>query len=261
MSSYVGRHAALYDTFYSDKPYDNEAAFVHHCLTRFGLKDTKRLLEVACGTGSHAFALERYGYQITATDYSEDMIEVARSKAVEKKSTVTFSQADMTNLDNVEGTFDAAISLFDSIGYVQTNERLTQTFNQVRQRLNPGGVFVFEFWHAAAMIPHHDALRIRRWTTEEGTLLRVSKTSLNVARQISEVHYTIYELSKDGTYKCFEETQSNRYFLLQEMSYIITSCGFEPVTWFAGFTESELINEETWHIVAVARTSSTQKRI
>ena len=69
MSSYAGRHAELYDLFYADKPYAEEAAFVHRCLKKFGASSTREVLELACGTGRHAFELEKHGYRITAIDH------------------------------------------------------------------------------------------------------------------------------------------------------------------------------------------------
>ena len=78
MSSYSFRYAELYDLFYADKPYEAEAAFVDKCLREYSIGPTASLLELACGTGTHAFQLEMRGYQIVATDYSKDMIERAR---------------------------------------------------------------------------------------------------------------------------------------------------------------------------------------
>jgi len=43
--------------------------------------------------------------------------------------------------------------------------------------------------------------------------------------------------------------------LVQEMAAWLTATGFAPLKWFAGFTDSETISDETWHIVAVARRS------
>src|SRR5688500_12805755 len=121
MSSYPGRHAELYDLLYADKPYAEEAMVVHRCLQEFNIGATNRLLELACGTGSHAFELEKFGYQIVATDYSEDMLRIAQNKARKRSSTVDFRVQDMTNISIPETDFDAVVCLFDSIGYVVTN--------------------------------------------------------------------------------------------------------------------------------------------
>lgn len=253
MSSYIGRHAELYDVFYADKPYTDEAAFVHSCLQHYSIGATHRLLELACGTGSHALTLEKFGYNIVATDYSNDMLAYARRKATQALSTVDFRWQDMRSLDLPNHPFDAVICLFDSIGYVVTNEALVQVLQGVHRYLRPNGLFVFEFWHAGAMLRFYEPVRVRRWLTPDGLVLRISETTLECARQLSQVAYTIYELHNDGTYSSFQETQVNRYFLVQEMAGWLSSYGFTPLKWFAGFTPNETITGETWHIVAVAR--------
>ena len=253
MSSYLGRHAELYDLFYADKRYAEEALFVHHCLQRYSSAPSNRLLELACGTGSHAFELEKFGYQIVATDCSEDMLAIARSKARRVDSTVDFCAQDMTALSVSDGPFDAVACLFDSIGFVGTNERISLVLQNVYRHLRPEGLFVFEFWHAAAMLRSYDPIRVRRWHTDRGEVIRISETRLSCAEQLSHVTYSVHELNNDGTHMTVKETQTNRYFLVQEMSHWLTSSGFMPVKWFAGFSPEENIDEETWHIVAVAR--------
>jgi SAM-dependent methyltransferase len=166
----------------------------------------------------------------------------------------------MRRLGDCESTrgekFDAAYALFDSIGYVQTNEAIGEVLRGVRDVLRPGGLFVFEFWHAAAMLRDFDPLRVRRWSTDEGEVVRISRTTLDVPKQLSHVAYEIFELRCDGTFDRIEETQTNRYFLVQEMAALVAAAGLESVGWFAGFSRDAPIDETTWHVVAVARRAS-----
>ena len=256
MTSYSGRHAELYDLFYDEKPYQAEASFVAECLAEYSVGPTTRLLEIACGTGTHALELEQRGYQIVATDYSKDMLERAQQKATAANSGVDFQLQDMTQLEVSGAPFDAAYCLFDAIGYVATNEALENVFRGVHRHLRPDGLFVFEFWHAAAMLRHYDPVRVRRFPQNDSLIVRLSETTLDYANQLSSVCYSIFELKNDGTYSTLTETQTNRYFLLQEMAAWLTTTGFAPVKWFAGFTKSEIISDETWHIIAVARRKS-----
>jgi SAM-dependent methyltransferase len=257
MSSYIGRHAELYDVFYADKPYEDEAMFVHGLIQQHGLHDGKNILELACGTGSHAFVLERLGYGIQAIDYSADMITVAQQKARQRQSQVDFRVADMTALEDPQEPFDAVICLFDAIGYVQTNERIACVIEGARRQLRDNGLFIFEFWHAAAMLRAYDPVRIRHWRAGDKDLMRTSQTKLDCAKQLSHVTYDIYEFGSDGACRKINETQTNRYFLVQEMAHWLTCGGFAPLKWFAGFKPDEAINEDTWHIVAVARRSES----
>jgi SAM-dependent methyltransferase len=253
LTSYSGRHAELYDLFYADKPYEAEAAFIDRCLREYSVGPTNSLLELACGTGTHALLLGKQGYKVVAIDYSKDMLERAKQKGAEASSQVDFRLQDMTQLEVSGGPFDAVYSLFDSIGYVATNESLNKIFRGVHKHLRPDGLFIFEFWHAGAMLRHYDPVRVRRWETDDSLILRLSETTLDYVNQLSHVSYSIYELKRDGTYSSLTETQVNRYFLVQDMAAWLTANGFVPVKWFAGFNSDETISDETWHIVAVAR--------
>lgn len=256
MTSYAGRHAKLYDVFYAEKPYKEEAAFVHSCIQDYSIGTTNTILELACGTGSHAFALESLGYKITACDYSADMLACAMEKARRRNSSVDFRLQDMREWENAGGPYDAMICLFDSIGYVATNSGLLKVFQGVFQNLRPKGLFIFEFWHAAAMIKGYSPLRVRKWDVPEGEILRISETELDVVYQLAKVNYSVYELRKDSTYSRFRESQVNRYFLVQEMESWLSRCNFEAVKWFSGYSSNETIDDQTWHVVAVARSQS-----
>ena len=253
MSSYAGRHAELYDLFYADKPYAEEAAFVHHRLGQFGLFPAREILELACGTGRHAFELEKYGYRITATDYSADMLHVARARAAQTRSKVVFTPGDMRALQVPATEYDAVICLFDSIGYLKTNKALAEALAGIRRSLRPSGLFIFEFWHAAAMLSQYSPVRVRRWNTSNGEVIRISETALDPKNNLANVDYTIYELKKDGTYSTVRETHTNRFFSIEEMRALVSAANFEVVKFFAGFREEESIGDETWHVVAVVR--------
>lgn len=253
MSSYAGRHAELYDLFYGDKPYREEAVFVHDCLRKFGRSPTGEILELACGTGSHAFELEKLGYHITAADHSQDMLKVARRRAAKTDSKVLFISRDMRELQTLCKEYDAAVCLFDSIGYLRTNEALAQAFAGIHRCLRADGLFIFEFWNAPAMLSQYSPVRVRRWNVPQGEVIRISETTLDRENRLAGVDYTVIELKNDSTYSSFRETQINRYFLVEEMRAMISAADFEVLKNFAGFQESERIDDQTWHIVAVAR--------
>src|ERR1051326_3142735 len=122
MINYAGRYAELYDLFYADKAYAEESRFVAECMREFNSGPTRDILELACGTGRHAIEFERLGYNVTATDCSADMLEIARERARGKN--VHLVGADMEQLDLLKKNFDAAVCLFDSIGYLKTDQAI-----------------------------------------------------------------------------------------------------------------------------------------
>jgi SAM-dependent methyltransferase len=251
-SSYIGRHADLYDLFYAEKPYTDESAFVHQCIQEY-YPTGRRILELACGTGTHSLLLERYGYQIIATDYSMDMLSRARAKAQEIGSRIEFRQQDMRTLDVQERPFDVVLCLFDSLGYVATNENIFHVLSSVRDHLVLNGLFLFEFWHAGAMLSSYEPIRIRRFKTSAGEIERISETHIDYKQQLCRVSYTINEMNSNGTYQTLQEMQINRFFLVQEMDFFLRQARLIPLKWFAGFRNDEEINDTVWHIVTVAQ--------
>lgn len=258
MSSYEGRHAELYDVFYADKDYEGEATFVHDALARFADGPATRLLELACGTGRHALVLERLGHDVVGVDYSESMLRVARARAGGVGARASFRHGDLRALDVPGAPFDAAVCLFDAIGYVATNDALDASFRGVHRHVRPGGLFVFEFWHAATMLRAYDPVRIRRFRAGSSDIVRVSETKLDVERQLAAVTYTVFEQEAGGGYASFQETQTNRYFLVQEVARWLETAGFTPLAWYDGFSMGR-VTAETWHVVAVARVGTTAR--
>jgi hypothetical protein len=103
------------------------------------------------------------------------------------------------------------------------------------------------------MLRHYEPLRVRRWPVPNGEILRLSETVIDPLHQVGRVSYSIYELQADGQYSRLHETQENRFFLVQEMAGWVEQCGLTPVRWLAGFSETEPITPDTWHILAVVR--------
>ena len=130
-----------YDRIYWWKDYDQEVDFLVEAFRRCGIRG-RRVLEVACGTGSHTKLLVERGYEVTGVDISEDMLRLARSKL---KGRARFLRGDMRDLDAVvDGEYDAAVCLFSSISYNLTMPDLRRTIQGLYDHLAEPGVVVFD---------------------------------------------------------------------------------------------------------------------
>lgn len=65
----------------------------------------KKILDIACGTGSQAAVLVEAGHEVIGIDLSEDMLSIARRKVPE----ATFRQGDASALPFRDNSFDVAI--------------------------------------------------------------------------------------------------------------------------------------------------------
>jgi len=253
MSSYIGRHASLYDLFYAQKNYAEEAEFVHQCIKKYHKGKAVHLLEMACGTGKHSYHLWQKGYKIIATDYSEHMLECARENHKQWNTDVQFHHLDMRHPVIHGERPDVIVCLFDSIGYLQTNESILALLKFVKQQLKDNGLFITEYWNAGAFLRNYEASRTRQFKTPETEITRVSETEIDYLNQLAHVHYTITEQGIDGIEHAIKETQSNRYFLHQEMQLFFQQAGLTCLDSFAAYTNDTNITIDTWHTVAVVK--------
>lgn len=130
-----------YDRIYWWKDYNQEVDFLVKAFRKCGIRG-RRVLEVACGTGSHSQILVERGYEVTGIDISEDMLRIARSKV---KGNARFVRGDMRDLDAaVGGRYDAAICLFSAISYNLTVPDLKRTVQGLYDHLEEPGVVVFD---------------------------------------------------------------------------------------------------------------------
>lgn len=70
----------------------------------------KQILDVGTGPGFFAVGLTRRGYEMTAVDYTPDMLKQARKNAKELESQICFRQMDAQQLDFPDQSFDAIVT-------------------------------------------------------------------------------------------------------------------------------------------------------
>ncbi|MCP5106376.1 MAG: class I SAM-dependent methyltransferase, partial [bacterium] len=155
-----------YDRFYLDKDYASECDLVEAVFEKFATKP-RTLLDLGCGTGSHALLLAERGYRVTGVDRSPHMLETAREKAGEKNLEINFIQHDISALTqehpDLDTPVDAVISMFAVIGYLTGNAQLAETFANIRRFLTPGGVFIFDCWYGPAVVSQRPETRVHTY--------------------------------------------------------------------------------------------------
>lgn len=70
----------------------------------------RHVLDVGCGPGFFSVLLARLGYEVTAVDYTENMLTEARKNAAHYGVDIDFRRMDAQKLDFEDGIFDLVIS-------------------------------------------------------------------------------------------------------------------------------------------------------
>ena len=145
-----------------------------------------RYLDIACGNGLTSRRLASLGAQVTAFDFSANLIEKARARSIDDReaSRITYHVIDATNEQQLlslgEQSFDSALSnmaLFDMADI----ETLFQTLPKL---LKPNGTFVFSLTHPA--FNNASSMHVAEEMDLEGEIKTVY--SVKVSRYMTPYH-------------------------------------------------------------------------
>jgi len=133
--------------YYLQNPFtENTISEVDFLLSLFSLPKGAKILDVGCGPGRHAIELASRGYQVTAIDFSQKMLEEGGRLAAEREVEVDFVLADATEFVTSK-PHDMAICLcegaFNIVGH--SEDPLTHDIailKNVAKSLKPDAPFV-----------------------------------------------------------------------------------------------------------------------
>ena len=110
-----------------------------------GLAPGALVLDAACGIGVDAAALMRRGFDVTASDASEEMVAHARRRldSVGPARTVVSQWEDLPSHFK-PGTFDAVFCVGNSIAHATGAAEMIAAFEAFRLVLTPGGQLVLD---------------------------------------------------------------------------------------------------------------------
>ena len=119
-------------------------------ITREYLNTDSEVLEFGCGTGSTAISHAPYSGHILATDISSEMIEIARSRALENDvHNVTFERSSVDEFEAADESYDIVLGL----NLLHLLEDMDAAIEKIYRILRPGGVFVSSTACITEMMP------------------------------------------------------------------------------------------------------------
>ena len=204
---------------YAGAQRDSEAAGQALAAARLArCPDGGDLLDVACGFGRHAAPLAEAGYRVTGVDRSGSLLDEARRRAG-GRADLALVQADYRSLPLRDGSFDAALNLFSSLGYLG-DEADTQVLAEIRRVLRPEGRLVIETMHRDELVREFSE---RDWRLAgEGRLLLEQRT-FEAASGVAQVTQTLIEPSGRRESRSY----SVRVYAVTELLAMLARAGFE----------------------------------
>lgn len=143
-----------FDTPYYHQLYqhrdDSEAQeFISTLLFKLELFPGERVLDVACGKGRHSRVFHEKGMSVLGFDLSSKSIEQAR---IYENQSLEFHKHDMRIPYNDWGEFDAAVNLFTSFGYFNSEDEDVASLKNIADVLKPEGFFVQDYLNGESVL-------------------------------------------------------------------------------------------------------------
>lgn len=213
----------LLSKFYDDLLQDRDSLDLW---LNYLLKDNfSSCLELGSGSAVITGIIKDKGYNIVASDISDDMKEVAK-----KNFDGEYLKINMIDFD-IDRKFDLIFTIVDSINYLEEDE-LDSCFKSVYRHLNDGGRFIFDMHHKKRLDEFEEEY------IEEGYVNDVpyqwSIASDKIERMINQ-HFTFY--LQNGI---IQEHHTQYVFDIDLVRNKLTNIGFE-VEVIEDFVEDEKV--------------------
>lgn len=197
-------------------------------------ENTKRVLELACGTGALACEFARADFDVTALDLSEEMLMVASARAAREKVDVQFVQADMMDLSEV-GTYEAITCFSDSLCYMPDRQSVQQVFDTVYQALEEEGKFIFDV-HSIYQINQIFPDYSYHYQTEDFAFLWDSYLG---EKPNSIEHFLTFFVKDEETFLRFDELHQERTYSLENYYTMLENSNFSQIEIFGDFSDEK----------------------
>jgi len=133
--------ARFYDKLMGNNKYSGWKSLIADVAEKYGIPKGV-CLDVACGTGNISKLLVDLGFKVIGIDISDEMISVAKQKFPDEQ----FVCVDARNFDlgNQVKSITLAVSFYDSLNYLLSDDDMLQTFKSVNRNIPTGTIFLFD---------------------------------------------------------------------------------------------------------------------
>jgi SAM-dependent methyltransferase len=253
MTIFETGYADTYDIVYRDKDYAREVEAIGRLLERYKTGAIKSALDLGCGTGRHAILLARSGLDVVGIDQSDAMLEHARKLAQESNAanSPTFVRGDVRDFD-AGRTFDAALMMFNVLGYMTGNDDLLAALRSVRRHVRDGGLFVFDIWYGPAVAAHPPTDRIKEFKSPAGDMIRLATGKLYPQESRYDVSIRLITIDNNAVTSDTAESHPVRYFFPLEIDLALRQTRFRMAAIQQFPNVDEKPDMQTWPAVVVA---------
>ncbi len=192
-----------------------------------GCEAGAEIVDVPCGFGRHSIALARAGYRVTGVDRSRALLDEARRRASGERWP-KLTRADYRELPFAEHSFDGALNLFTSLGYLGDAEDV-KVLAAIRRVLRPGARLVLETMHRDRLVV---GWQDRTWHLMGAGRLLLEQRTFDPVTGVAQSTQTLI----DSTGERESRTFSVRTYAATELLAMIERAGYSDARPYGSFT-------------------------
>lgn len=205
----------------------------------------EKILDLAAGTGDYSIALGKLGYDVTAADLDEEMVEKIKGKSQLDKINIKSIKLDMKDIDKLDRNyFNLIFCIGNSLVHLQSINEIHKVIKKIYNALDVRGTVIIQ-------IINYD--RIFKYNVKELPLINRKKEGVEFVRK--------YELKDEkvlfktklivNNSKSYDNCIELYPLTTSQLVDVLKDCGFKNIELYGGFDESEY-SIDSFHTIAVA---------
>ncbi|NTV63832.1 MAG: class I SAM-dependent methyltransferase [Oscillochloris sp.] len=232
------RYAALYDGSGQVRFALLVAVYLRELLAHYHLTG-RRMLDLACGTGTLALSMADEGWHVVGLDQSPAMIRQAEAKAAGALlvGSAHFVVGDMRDAGSAlpGACVDLATCTYDSLNYLTNEADLLACFRSVAGVLAPGGLFIGDMNTRYFLEFEWGACAVR----EQDGFVQVEQSHFDPHTATSTLVLTGF-VGDDATgYERFDEVHVERAYPTELVESLLAQAGLTVEGRYDSFTTSQ----------------------
>lgn len=203
------------------------------------------ILDIAAGTGNYSLALAKGGYDVTAVDLDDEMVNSIIEKANIMDIDLKAIKMNMLDMDTLDGKYDGIICIGNSLVHLKDKEEIHKALKSMKSALKDGGTLILQ-------IVNYDRIIIN--DVKNLPTIDRPESGVKFIRDYDHVngviHFNTTLIVGDEEYK----NSIPLYPLKSEdMMDILKDCGFEEIEFYGGFNEAPYERSNSFPLVVSAK--------
>jgi len=191
------------------------------------------------------------GYQVTASDVSQDKLDVLQRKLEQKGYHIPILCRDVRQLDFKE-EFDAAIFIFTSFNHLVSNRDVHQALSALYRALRPGGLLIFDVANFLNLLGRFKPGLVAHFSKEGVKIIRSVSPRVDDVKDIF-FHDELTFIDDNGALTSFAEKIPLRIFTTNEVISFLREAGFAEIKHFREWDDRGKKRGNTFRLIFVAQ--------